>query len=68
MPEAAPIPFFTLPNLLSLARLPLGWLFWIALGPTPARAAAALGVMGAAAATDVRPCTSSGAFRSGCWR
>jgi cardiolipin synthase len=53
MPEAGPIPFFTLPNLLSLARLPLGWLFWIALGPTPARAAAALGVMGAAAATDV---------------
>ena len=53
MPEAAPIPFFTLPNLLSLARLPLGWLFWVALGPTPARAAAALGVMGAAAATDV---------------
>lgn len=53
MPEAAPVPFFTLPNLLSLARLPLGWLFWFALGPTPARAAAALGVMGAAAATDV---------------
>jgi cardiolipin synthase (CMP-forming) len=53
MPEAATVPFFTLPNLLSLARLPLGWLFWFALGPTPARAAAALGVMGAAAATDV---------------
>jgi cardiolipin synthase (CMP-forming) len=53
MPESAPFPLFTLPNLLSLARLPLGWLFWVALGPTPGRAAAALGVMGAAAATDV---------------
>jgi cardiolipin synthase len=52
MPEAA-LPFFTLPNLLSLARLPLGALFWVALGPTPAHAAAALGVMAAAAATDV---------------
>jgi len=39
--------------LLSLARLPLGWLFWLALGPTPAHTAAALGVMSAAAATDV---------------
>ncbi len=53
MPDAAPVPFFTLPNLLSLARLPLGWLFWFALGSTPAHAAAALGVMAAAAATDV---------------
>jgi phosphatidylglycerophosphate synthase len=54
MPEAAPISaFLTLPNLLSLARLPLGALFWGALGPTPAHAAAALGVMGAAAVTDV---------------
>jgi len=53
MPESAPLPFFTLPNLLSLARLPLGGLFWVALGPTPARAGAAFGVMAAAAATDV---------------
>jgi cardiolipin synthase (CMP-forming) len=53
MPESAPLPFFTLPNLLSLARLPLGGLFWVALGPTQAHAGAALGVMAAAAATDV---------------
>jgi cardiolipin synthase len=53
MSATAPFPFFTLPNLLSLARLPLGWLFWVALGPTPGHAMAALGVMGAAAATDV---------------
>lgn len=53
MPEAAPLPFFTLPNLLSLARLPLGGLFWVALGPTTAHAGAAFGVMAAAAATDV---------------
>jgi cardiolipin synthase len=46
-------PFFTLPNLLSLARLPLGWLFWIALGTTPAHAVRALGVMALAAGTDV---------------
>jgi phosphatidylglycerophosphate synthase len=53
MTEVAPLPFFTLPNLLSLARLPLGCLFWVALGPTPTHALAALGVMAAAAATDV---------------
>jgi cardiolipin synthase len=53
MPEVAPYPFLTLPNLLSLARLPLGWVFWVALGPTPTHRVAALGVMGAAAATDV---------------
>jgi cardiolipin synthase (CMP-forming) len=46
-------PFFTPPNLLSLARLPLGWLFWVALGRTPAHAAPALGVLAAAAATDM---------------
>jgi phosphatidylglycerophosphate synthase len=47
--------FLTPPNLLSLARLPLGWLFWIALGPTatPAHAGRALGVMAVAALTDV---------------
>jgi cardiolipin synthase len=50
--------FFTLPNLLSLSRLPLGWLFWLALGPTPAPGnlgpgLMALGVMALAAVTDV---------------
>jgi len=55
MPGEAPVPFFTLPNLLSLARLPLGGLFWVALGPTPtsASAAAALAVLAAAAVTDM---------------
>jgi cardiolipin synthase (CMP-forming) len=53
MSASLPFAFFTLPNLLSLARLPLGWLFWIALGSTPAHAAPALGVMAAAAVTDM---------------
>ena len=53
MSASPPFAFFTLPNLLSLARLPLGWLFWIALGPTPAHPLRALGVMAAAAVTDV---------------
>jgi phosphatidylglycerophosphate synthase len=53
MSGEAPVPFFTLPNLLSLARLPLGGLFWVALRPTPAGAAAALAVLAAAALTDV---------------
>jgi phosphatidylglycerophosphate synthase len=46
---------FTAPNLLSLSRLPLGWVFWVALGPTVTarNGALALGVMGLAAATDV---------------
>ena len=43
----------SLPNLLSLSRLPLGWVFWVALGDTPARGVLALGVMGLAAVTDV---------------
>lgn len=43
----------TAPNLLSLSRLPLGWVFWVALGPTPRHGVLALGVMGLAAATDV---------------
>jgi cardiolipin synthase len=43
----------TAPNLLSLSRLPLGWVFWVALGPTPRHGILALGVMGLAAATDV---------------
>jgi cardiolipin synthase len=53
MSASPPFAFFTLPNLLSLARLPLGWVFWIALGRTPAHAVPALGVMAAAAVTDV---------------
>jgi phosphatidylglycerophosphate synthase len=44
---------FTAPNLLSLSRLPLGWLFWVVLGETPERGALALGVMALAALTDV---------------
>src|SRR4029453_14548961 len=43
----------SLPNLLSLARLPLGGLFWVILGPTPTHAVLAIGVMALAAATDV---------------
>jgi cardiolipin synthase len=43
----------TLPNLLSLSRLPLGVVFWLALGPTQTHGFLALGVMGLAAITDV---------------
>jgi phosphatidylglycerophosphate synthase len=43
----------SLPNLLSLSRLPLGWVFWIALGDTTERGVMALGVMALAALTDV---------------
>ena len=43
----------SLPNLLSLSRLPLGGLFWVTLGPTQTHAALALGVMALAAGTDV---------------
>jgi phosphatidylglycerophosphate synthase len=53
MSASPPFAFFTLPNLLSLARLPLGWVFWMVLGRTPAHAVPALGVMAAAAVTDV---------------
>jgi cardiolipin synthase len=53
MRQAAPLSFFTLPNLLSLARLPLGGMFWVALGPTHTHPWAAFAVMGAAAATDM---------------
>jgi phosphatidylglycerophosphate synthase len=45
--------FWTLPNALSLARLPLGGLFWLALAQGPARPAFPFGVLAAAAATDV---------------
>ncbi len=44
---------FTLPNLLSLCRLPLGWVFWIVLGKTGERGLLALGVMALSAITDV---------------
>jgi len=47
--------FFSLPNVLSLSRLPLGWAFWLALGPTatPRHAALAFGVIAVAALTDM---------------
>jgi CDP-diacylglycerol--glycerol-3-phosphate 3-phosphatidyltransferase len=55
MPEAAPNKITSLPNLLSLSRLPLGGVFWLALGPTatPTNAGLALGVMALAAVTDM---------------
>ena len=53
MSEPAPNKITSLPNLLSLSRLPLGGVFWVALGPTPERAVLALGVMALAAVTDV---------------
>jgi phosphatidylglycerophosphate synthase len=43
----------SLPNLLSLSRLPLGGVFWATVGPTTTHAVLALGVMALAAATDV---------------
>jgi cardiolipin synthase (CMP-forming) len=45
--------WFTTPNLLSLARLPLGLLFWIVMGAAPERALPALVVLAVAAVTDV---------------
>ena len=45
--------FFTLPNLLTLARLPLGWLFWVVLGKFPDRALPALGILALSAVTDM---------------
>jgi phosphatidylglycerophosphate synthase len=55
MSEPAPNTITSLPNLLSLSRLPLGGAFWVALGPTPTltRALSAIGVMAVAAGTDV---------------
>jgi cardiolipin synthase len=53
MTEPAPSTITSLPNLLSLSRLPLGGLFWVALGPTPTHAVLALGVMALAAVTDM---------------
>jgi cardiolipin synthase len=43
----------TLPNLLSVSRLPLGGLFWLALGRGPGHPELPFGVLAAAAATDV---------------
>ena len=43
----------TLPNLLSVSRVPLGGLFWVALERGPERAELPFGVLAAAAATDV---------------
>jgi phosphatidylglycerophosphate synthase len=45
--------FWTLPNALSLARVPLGGLFWLALGPTPSHVERPFAVLAAAAVTDV---------------
>jgi cardiolipin synthase len=45
--------FLTLPNALSLSRLPLGGLFWFALARGPVRAELPFGVLAAAAITDV---------------
>lgn len=55
MSEPAPTSITSLPNLLSLSRLPLGGVFWVALGPTPTmtHAVLAIGVMALAAVTDV---------------
>ena len=44
---------WTLPNVLSVSRLPLGGLFWVALGPGPERVELPFGVLAAAAVTDV---------------
>jgi cardiolipin synthase len=43
----------TLPNALSLVRLPLGGLFWVTLARGPARAELSFGVLAAAAVSDV---------------
>lgn len=45
--------WFTAPNLLSLARLPLGLLFWFVMGATPGHVLPVLGVLALAALTDV---------------
>jgi phosphatidylglycerophosphate synthase len=45
--------FLTIPNLLSMSRVPLGGLFWLVLDPTRRSSAPALGVLAMAAVTDV---------------
>jgi phosphatidylglycerophosphate synthase len=44
---------WTLPNVLSLSRIPLGFVFWVALGQGVANAVLPFGVLAAAAVTDV---------------
>lgn len=53
MSHAGPNRLLTLPNVLSLARVPLGGLFWAALSAGPAHAELPFGVLAAAATTDV---------------
>jgi cardiolipin synthase (CMP-forming) len=48
-----PRPLLTLPNVLSLSRIPLGGLFWLALAWDPGGHVAPFLVLAAAAATDV---------------
>src|SRR4051812_35871300 len=45
--------FLTVPNLLSLSRIPLGVAFWFTLGPTATLAYGAFAIMALAALTDV---------------
>ena len=53
MADAETSSITSLPNLLSLSRLPLGAAFWLTLGPTPTHALLALGVLALAAVTDM---------------
>jgi cardiolipin synthase len=53
MSPARPDRLLTLPNALSAARLPLGGLFWVALGRGPEHPTLPFGVLAAAAVTDV---------------
>jgi phosphatidylglycerophosphate synthase len=48
-----PSPLMSLPNLLSLSRIPLGAAFWLVLGPTAQGSIWAFVIMAAAAVTDV---------------
>ena len=50
---APPHRLWTLPNVLSLARIPLGGAFWAALGQSQEHPELPFGVLAAAAATDV---------------
>jgi phosphatidylglycerophosphate synthase len=52
-PEGPQNRLWTLPNVLSLTRIPLGGVFWVALGHTAAHPELPFGVLAAAAATDV---------------
>jgi phosphatidylglycerophosphate synthase len=48
-----PQSLLSLPNLLSLSRVPLGAAFWLTMGPSPSRSVWAFAVLAAAALTDV---------------